>query len=51
MTTATLLVFLWGVLAGYLWSNIYVAKWLYKLGYRSLYEVPQKEHDSDIINS
>lgn len=51
MTTKGLLIFLWGLFFGYIWANIYVAKWLYKLGYRSLYEVPQKQNDGDIINS
>lgn len=43
MSNGTLLIFLWGTLFGYLWANYYMAKLLYKLGYRSIKEIPYKD--------
>lgn len=50
MTNSGLLIFLWGLFFGYIWANINMARWLYRMGYRSLREVPQKKLD-DIIDS
>lgn len=41
--TGKILLVLWGMFFGYIWANIHFAKFLYKLGYRSLHEIPDKE--------
>jgi hypothetical protein len=38
-----MLKFLWGMLAGYIVANIQIARYLVIKGYRSIYDIPNKD--------
>ena len=45
MSVHNILVFLWGMFFGYIWSSMFIAALLIKLGYKSIHEIPNNPNN------